>query len=279
MTSKKSRQSTYVNSEHFFKKVKISAIAMIKMLINGIKAPLEENGNTKEVMGCIRGKVSQDAFIITDVVPLPVEGAETHVNAGYEAQAYMLEYLEFGSKVGKPEMSVGWFHTHPGLTCFLSGIDVATQRLNQQTQEPFLAIVVDPINTLASGRINVKCFRTFTEKYANSTKVLSDNIPSDKLKDFGAFADKYYQLEHSFYKSPKEDDLLEVLWSKYWIESISACPTRSLKDYTTKKLEDIAVKAEMAEIGNEKLTNVSALLSSISGEVGNALSCELIKVI
>jgi len=268
----------HITREKFFQKVKISAIAMIKMLINGIKAPLEQNGNTKEVMGCIRGKVMADTFIITDVVALPVEGTETRVNAGYEAQSFLMDYLEFGAKVGKPEMSVGWYHTHPGLTCYLSGIDVTTQKLNQQSSDPFLAIVVDPINTLASGKVNVKCFRTFSEKYVNQVKVVNESIPSDKLKDFGAFADKYYQIEHSFYKSPKEEDLLEVLWSKYWIESISSCPTRNLKEYTTKKLEDIATKAEMVESGQEKMVNLCNMLQGISREVGNALSCELIKV-
>lgn len=37
---------------------------------------------------------------------------------------------------------IGWYHSHPGYGCWLSGIDVSTQMLNQQFQEPFVSIVV-----------------------------------------------------------------------------------------------------------------------------------------
>jgi proteasome lid subunit RPN8/RPN11 len=37
---------------------------------------------------------------------------------------------------------LGWYHSHPGYGCWLSGIDVSTQMLNQQYQEPFVAVVV-----------------------------------------------------------------------------------------------------------------------------------------
>jgi COP9 signalosome complex subunit 5 len=40
---------------------------------------------------------------------------------------------------------VGWYHSHPGYGCWLSGIDVSTQALNQQFQEPFVAIVVSAL--------------------------------------------------------------------------------------------------------------------------------------
>lgn len=40
------------------------------------------------------------------------------------------------------ENAIGWYHSHPGYGCWLSGIDVSTQMLNQQFQEPFVAVVV-----------------------------------------------------------------------------------------------------------------------------------------
>jgi COP9 signalosome complex subunit 5 len=36
--------------------------------------------------------------------------------------------------VGRLENIVGWYHSHPGYGCWLSGIDCATQMLNQQYQ-------------------------------------------------------------------------------------------------------------------------------------------------
>jgi len=44
--------------------------------------------------------------------------------------------------VGRLENAIGWYHSHPGYGCWLSGIDVGTQMVNQQFQEPFVAIVV-----------------------------------------------------------------------------------------------------------------------------------------
>ncbi len=56
-------------------------------------------------------------------------------------------------EIGRKENIVGWYHSHPGYGCWLSGIDCSTQMLNQQFQEPFLAVVVDPVRTMASGEL------------------------------------------------------------------------------------------------------------------------------
>ena len=42
-------------------------------------------------------------------------------------------------------------------------------------------------------------------------------MPPEKLEDFGVHAYKYYQLEHSFFKSQVDQQLLETLWNEYWI--------------------------------------------------------------
>ena len=66
-------------------------------------------------------------------------------------------------QVARPENVIGWYHSHPGYGCWLSGIDVSTQMLNQQYQDPFLAIVVDPHRTLAAGKIEIGAFRTYPQ--------------------------------------------------------------------------------------------------------------------
>lgn len=48
------------------------------------------------------------------------------------------------------ENAIGWYHSHPGYGCWLSGIDVSTQMLNQQFQEPFVAVVVNNIENYFS---------------------------------------------------------------------------------------------------------------------------------
>ncbi len=69
-------------------------------------------------------------------------GTETRVSAHEQAYSYMIEYLDEAKQVGRLEDAIGWYHSHPGYGCWLSGIDVSTQRLNQLGQDPFLAVVV-----------------------------------------------------------------------------------------------------------------------------------------
>ena len=62
---------------------------MIKMLINGISAPKSAQGNVKEIMGFLRGKVMNHTFIVTDIIQLPVEGTETSIKSGPEEELFL----------------------------------------------------------------------------------------------------------------------------------------------------------------------------------------------
>jgi len=63
-------------------------------------------------MGVMYGKVRDGVFWIMDAAALPVEGTETRVNAGYQAQEYMVQYQETSGLVGKSEMLRGWYHSY-----------------------------------------------------------------------------------------------------------------------------------------------------------------------
>ena len=75
--------------EHYYKKVKISAVALIKMVMHA------KSGGNIEVMGLMQGKVKGDTFWIMDSFALPVEASETRVNAGAEGDTYMIAHDEF----------------------------------------------------------------------------------------------------------------------------------------------------------------------------------------
>jgi COP9 signalosome complex subunit 5 len=66
--------------------VKISAVALVKMVMHA------KSGGDIEVMGLMQGKVKGDTFYIMDAFGLPVEGTETRVNAGNEANEYMCSH-------------------------------------------------------------------------------------------------------------------------------------------------------------------------------------------
>jgi len=86
-------------------------------------------GGEIEVMGLMQGKVINDTFYIMDAFGLPVEGTETRVNAGADANEYMCSHIDACEKVDRPENICGWYHSHPGYRCWLSGIDVGTQEM------------------------------------------------------------------------------------------------------------------------------------------------------
>jgi len=70
------------HSDKYFKKCKISLLALVRILQHAKK------GGDIEVMGTFVGKIIGDTFIVMDAYPLPVEGTETRVNAGREAEEY-----------------------------------------------------------------------------------------------------------------------------------------------------------------------------------------------
>lgn len=45
-------------------------------------------------------------------------------------------------------MVVGWYHSHPGFGCWLSGVDINTQQSFEQLNARAVSIVVDPIQSV-----------------------------------------------------------------------------------------------------------------------------------
>lgn len=187
-----------------------------------------------------------------DSFGLPVEGTETRVNAGNEANEFIGQHLAFCEDIQRPENICGWYHSHPGYGCWLSGIDVGTQTLYQKHQEPFIAIVIDPKRTMSAGKVEIGCFRVFPDSYitqlekANKGESGSKSmVPADKMGDFGLHAYKYYQLEHSFFKSKLDLQILEALWNDYWVQTLSSSPLLNNSEYLTKAISNIATKMDM----------------------------------
>ena len=54
---------------------------------------------------------------------------------------------------------VGWYHSHPGYGCWLSAVDVQTQKSFEQTGERSVAVVVDPVQS-TGGVVVMDAFRT-----------------------------------------------------------------------------------------------------------------------
>ena len=170
-------------------------------------------------------------------------------NAGSEANEYMVEVVEMAKSIGRKENLVGWYHSHPGYGCWMSGIDCSTQQLNQQYQEPWLAIIIDPVRTCSAGKVEIGAFRTYPEGYKveGSQASAYQTIPLAKIEDFGVHADAYYTLEVSVFKSSLDAHVLELLWNKYWVHTLSSSPMALNRAFVAGQLSDVADKLEAAE--------------------------------
>lgn len=235
---------------HWFKDVHISAVALIKMAMHA------RSGGSIEIMGSMQGKISDRAFVVLDVFPLPVHGTETRVNAGHEGNEFLVQYSTECPKVARRENIVGWYHSHPGYGCWLSGIDVQTQSTHQQYEDPFLAIVVDPIRTISAGKVDLGAFRTYPPQYKPRDEGPSEyqTIPLNKIEDFGVHCKSYYPLEVSYFKSNLDATLLDLLWNKYWARALSTSPLVQSKDYVVQQLNDLGRKIDQADIQLDKAT-------------------------
>lgn len=228
---------------HYFKDIKISALSLLKMVMHA------RSGGTLEVMGLLLGKVEDNTMIVMDAFALPVEGTETRVNAQSQAYEYMSAYIDSAKEVGRLENAIGWYHSHPGYGCWLSGIDVSTQMLNQNFQEPFVAIVVDPVRTVSAGKVCLGAFRTYPKGYKPPNEEPSEyqTIPLNKIEDFGVHCKQYYPLEVSYFKSALDRKLLDSLWNKYWVNTLGSSGLLTNTDYTTGQIFDLSEKLEQSE--------------------------------
>ena len=208
------------------------------------------SGGALEVMGIMQGYVDGTALVVTDAFRLPVEGTETRVNAQSDADEYLVEYLSLCRDESRQENVIGWYHSHPGYGCWLSGIDVATQAL-QQLQGPMVAIVIDPDRTISANQVEIGAFRTYPENYTPPTNTTTptttlssggQSVPLVKADDFGAHASKYYPLEVEHYKSTLDGKLLELLWNKYWVQTLAQNPLLTNRDYASSQMSDVALR-------------------------------------
>jgi COP9 signalosome complex subunit 5 len=131
-------QKAWIHDPKYFKRVKISPSATIKMQMHcqsGVEKGIKLSGKPIEVMGLLLGRPDIDdphAFIISDAQALPIEGFETRVVADDEnVLNYMIELGE-SNELSRKERFCGWYHSHPfdvdvNSHCYLSNTDITTQ--------------------------------------------------------------------------------------------------------------------------------------------------------
>ncbi|KDE08164.1 COP9 signalosome complex subunit 5 [Microbotryum lychnidis-dioicae p1A1 Lamole] len=240
---------------HYFQHVRISAVALIKMVMHA------RSGGQYEIMGLMQGKLDGDTMVVMDAFALPVVGTETRVNAQNDANEFMIQYIESSSAIGRLENIIGWYHSHPGYGCWLSGIDVQTQKIHQAFEDPFLAVVIDPNRTISAGRVEIGAFRTYPDNYTPPNAAASEyqSIPLNKVEDFGVHANSYYPLEISHFKSTRDTELLDKLWNKYWVTTLIQSPMVTNRAYTTAQLGDLVEKLSKTDSSVQHRCGIGAM--------------------
>jgi COP9 signalosome complex subunit 5 len=138
-------QKAWMSDPKYFKRVKISPSATIKMQMHcqsGVEKGIKISGKPIEVMGLLLGRPDTEdpyAFIISDAQALPIEGFETRVVADDDnVLNYMIELGE-SNEFSRKERFCGWYHSHPfdvdvNSHCYLSNTDITTQVLLRNLQ-------------------------------------------------------------------------------------------------------------------------------------------------
>lgn len=159
----------------YFKKVYLSTLAAIKIADHAIK------GGDKEICGYMTGFARNGTFYVLDAVELPIIGTDSRVQVagemGDKAHIYYYKLSELLSKVGRSHLLVGWYHSHPGFGCWLSGIDCNTQKQLQMIYKTFFALVVDPYRTLSNRKLEIGAFVCYNNENAGYKNNSIESIP------------------------------------------------------------------------------------------------------
>ena len=190
-------------------KIHISSLALLKMLKHG------RAGVPMEVMGLMLGEFVDDYTVVcVDVFSMPQSGTGVSVEA--VDPVFQTEMIEMLKQTGRPEMVVGWYHSHPGFGCWLSGVDINTQQSFEALNQRAVAVVVDPIQSV-KGKVVIDCFRSINpqmimlgqEPRQTTSNLGHLNKPSIQALIHGLNR-HYYSIALSYRKNELEQQMLQV---------------------------------------------------------------------
>ncbi|CAI7849313.1 unnamed protein product, partial [Closterium sp. NIES-54] len=98
--------------------------------------------------------------------------------------------------------------------------------------------------TLARGvgsYVEIGAFRTYPKGYKPPDEPPSEyqTIPLNKIEDFGVHCKQYYSLDITYFKSSLDSHLLDLLWNKYWVNTLSSSQLLANRDYVAGQISDL----------------------------------------
>lgn len=248
---------------------------------SGVEKGVKKGGNPIEVMGLLLGRPDPQTphtLVVTDVFPLPIEGFETRVIADDGDVINHMIALGESLETTRKEKFMGWYHSHPfdvGIHshCFLSQTDISTQLQWQRAEDPhgnpFLAIVVDPLRSLAKGHPELKAFRAYPPEYTNPipNQCPDGSIINEeqlRLEKWGSCSSAYYELKVEYFMSTGARNVLSLLNRNFlWMRALgstSMCEAEARGRYP-ERVEKVA----------KKIQKVEPLTTSLGGGGGDGM--------
>jgi 26S proteasome regulatory subunit N11 len=229
--------------------VYISSLALLKMLKHG------RAGVPMEVMGLMLGEFVDDYTVrVIDVFAMPQSGTGVSVEA--VDPVFQTKMLDMLKQTGRPEMVVGWYHSHPGFGCWLSSVDINTQQSFEQLNPRAVAVVVDPIQSV-KGKVVIDAFRSINpqtvmlgqEPRQTTSNIGHLNKPSIQALIHGLNR-HYYSIAINYRKNELEEKMLLNLHKKDWTHSLTL---DNFTEHTEENQKSVAIMLTLAEAYNKSV--------------------------
>lgn len=248
--------------------VYVSSLALLKMLKHG------RAGVPFEVMGLMLGEFVDDYTVkVVDVFAMPQRGTSMTVEA--VDPVFQTDMAEALKQTGRHEVVVGWYHSHPGWGCWLSGVDINTQQSFEQLNSRNVAVVVDPVISV-KGKVAIDAFRSINPQLAmlgqpsrQTTSVLTYlKKPSIQALVHGLNR-QYYSMVISFRKNELEEKMLMNLNRKNWKSGLHVKSQEKVNEFNVKVLGDMVdlMDGYAKDIDEENEKTSSELVVSRVGKV------------
>jgi len=245
--------------------VHISSLALLKMLKHG------RAGVPMEVMGLMLGDfVDEYSVRVIDVFAMPQSGTGVSVEAVDEA--FQTDMMEMLNQTGRNESVVGWYHSHPGFGCWLSGVDINTQASFENLTKRAVAVVVDPIQSV-KGKVVIDAFRLINPQlvmYGQEPRQTTSNIGYLQKPSIQAIVHglnrHYYSLAINYRKNDLEQMMLLNLHKKKWTEGLTVTSFEEQEKSnisTLKELRDLAKQYNKAIQDEENLSKEKLIVQKV----------------
>ena len=195
-----------------------------------------------EVMGLMLGSFVDEYMVrVVDVFAMPQSGTGVSVEA--VDPVYQQKFMEMVKQTGRSEVVVGWYHSHPGFGCWMSGVDINTHKSFEQLSARAVAVVVDPVQSV-KGKVVIDAFRLINRQFLmlgmeprqTTSNISFLNKPSIQALIHGLNR-HYYSMNIDFRKTDNEMAMLTNLYKKNWTSGLKPTKFADLATSNEKAME------------------------------------------